>query len=139
MTHERRPLKTRSTALASLLLAAAFSIAAAGPLAASATIVEVSANAAVNVSGNTNGEPLLQAAAGAEAVAKSSGLSAAIAAAWRTVWEKSWPFIKGSIAHFFELIGQAWRSIAGSVTTGMNVNADAGVNASTNSAVNAAP
>lgn len=110
-----------------------------GARGASAATVDAAVNVAVNAAAGDVNSPLGQAAAGAATVAKSAGLKAAIAEAWRTAWEKSWPFIKGSIVKFFGLIGQAWKSMAGAVSTGGSVNANVAAGASTNAAVNAAP
>ncbi len=109
-----------------------------GARGASAATVDASVNAAVNAATGGEGTPLGQAAAGAETVAKSAGLRTAVAGAWRTAWEKSWPFIKGSILKFFGLLGQAWASIAGSISTG-GTNANVSTNAAVNASVNAAP
>lgn len=123
---------TGAAVLALLLLSA---------VAAGAATVEGTANANVSANAATNGtnaNALQEVSAAAAQTAQSAELQGAVKSVWRLAWEKSWPFIKTTLGKFWNLMVQAWQSLATlrkTSQTGTNVNA----NAATNAAVNATP
>jgi hypothetical protein len=120
--------------------AAVLSLLVLGAAGAGAVTVQGSANVNVSVNMATNGSntnALQEVGAAAAQTAQSAELQGAVKSVWRMAWEKSWPFIKATLGKFWNLLAQAWQSLVSLGKTpppATNANANAAVNAATNTA-----